>query len=285
MGHIYLITNTITNEKYVGQTIHSVEHRFHDHITKSIKKSPDRKLYKNMLQYGVENFKVEELETCDNALLNEREIAWITKLDTFKNGLNSTPGGQAKFCTTADEEDIVNMYLQNPDYTPITKKYNLSRWVIKYILSEHNIQTRPSSTVLLDKFGSKAMRLDSNTKEVLEEYPSQMEAARWLKNQGLCNIADLRKAASHIQRASKMGIKMGGYFWQIETPQQYGIKNLEEIVSRDEFKVMIRNASFAQLAILFEVSDTTISRWCRRFGLPDKKSLIKQYTDEEWEMV
>lgn len=72
MGYIYLITNKITNEKYVGQTKNSIYVRFSDHL-RSYKRAPNRKLYKNMNEYGINNFEPSILEECDNSLLDEKE--------------------------------------------------------------------------------------------------------------------------------------------------------------------------------------------------------------------
>jgi len=56
-------------------------------------------------------------------------------------------------------------------------------------------------------------------------------------------------------------------------------------ISREDFKNKIRNFSFTQLAKEFLVSDKTISRWCIKFNLPDKKRDIVRYSDQEWELL
>ena len=55
--------------------------------------------------------------------------------------------------------------------------------------------------------------------------------------------------------------------------------------SRDELKSMIRNQPFLQIGKCFGVSDNTIRKWCKNFGLPHKAHDIKQYTDEEWNFL
>ena len=32
----------------------------------------------------------------------------------------------------------------------------------------------------------------------------------------------------------------------------------------------------------FGVSDNAVRKWCKKYGLPQKVSEIKKYTDEEW---
>lgn len=47
-----------------------------------------------MRKYGIENFVIEQLEVCDNSLLNEREKYYIQKYDTLAPlGYNLTRGG------------------------------------------------------------------------------------------------------------------------------------------------------------------------------------------------
>jgi hypothetical protein len=43
-----------------------------------------------MRKYGRENFSFQILEECSEDKLAEREIYWINKLNTYKNGYNET---------------------------------------------------------------------------------------------------------------------------------------------------------------------------------------------------
>jgi len=45
---------------------------------------------------------------------------------------------------------------------------------------------------------------------------------------------------------------------------------------------MIRTESFVSLGRKYNVSDKTISNWCKIEGLPYRKKDIKNYSDEEW---
>lgn len=55
--------------------------------------------------------------------------------------------------------------------------------------------------------------------------------------------------------------------------------------NRDELKQAIRVTSLVEIAKDFGVSDATIRRRCKEYGLPYKKSEIKKYTDEEWSLI
>lgn len=245
MGYIYLITNKITNEKYVGQTKNSIYVRFASHVH-DYKRFPKRKLYHNMIKYGIDNFEPTILEECENELLNQKEIEWIQKLDTFQHGLNDTSG----------------------------------------IISKQPKENISSKVAIQKKYGQIIYRIDIETGKILQEYPSQMEAGRWLKENKLSNIADLRKLSYHLSIAAKNHIKFGGFYWQISMPpQKQMIKNLEEIISRDELKEKIRFQSFRAIGKEYDVSDKTISRWCIKYNLPSTKKEIASYTNEEWEKL
>lgn len=93
MGFIYKITNKINGKIYIGQTSKTIERRFNTHI-KNAKKHINRYLYDAMNCYGYDNFEVSQVEECDNALLDDREIYWIKYFNCIiPNGYNMTSGG------------------------------------------------------------------------------------------------------------------------------------------------------------------------------------------------
>lgn len=91
MGFIYKITNTVNDKVYVGQTIHPLRYRFKRHFYDAQKS--DTKIYRAMKKHGFENFSISLIEEVDDDLLDEREIYWIEKFDSYKHGYNSTIGG------------------------------------------------------------------------------------------------------------------------------------------------------------------------------------------------
>jgi group I intron endonuclease len=90
---IYKVINLINDKCYIGQTQNTVEERWKEHIYDSQFK--DFKFYRAIRKYGSENFKVEVLEEVSTTQeLNEREKFWIQYYDSYKNGYNSTLGGE-----------------------------------------------------------------------------------------------------------------------------------------------------------------------------------------------
>ena len=90
---IYKITNLITGQAYIGQSV-DIKERFRQHIKTSLAYGPaTNKLYQAMQKSGQHNFMFEVLEEVPRAQLNERETYWIEFYKTKDYGLNSTRGG------------------------------------------------------------------------------------------------------------------------------------------------------------------------------------------------
>jgi len=56
-------------------------------------------------------------------------------------------------------------------------------------------------------------------------------------------------------------------------------------ITREELKQLIRTEPFLQIGKMFNVSDNAIRKWCDRYNLPRKKSIINSYSDEEWNLI
>lgn len=90
MGIIY--KHTINNKSYIGYTKYSIEFRLIQHL-KSVDKGVKSKFLNAIREHGKDNIHSEVLEECNDALMQSREKYWILEFDTYKNGLNSTMGG------------------------------------------------------------------------------------------------------------------------------------------------------------------------------------------------
>lgn len=90
MGYIYMITNKLDGNKYIGQTSRDIDTRFAEHCSETRGHS---KLHNAIQKYGWQNFKVEEIEEVPNNKLDEREQYWIQHYNTYHNGYNLTLGG------------------------------------------------------------------------------------------------------------------------------------------------------------------------------------------------
>jgi group I intron endonuclease len=90
---VYLFENLKTSEGYVGTTV-DVKIRLADHI-RSVANDEDTHFYRSVKKHGWGTFEFFILEsglTQKEGYVMEKK--WIKYLDSYKNGYNSTPGGE-----------------------------------------------------------------------------------------------------------------------------------------------------------------------------------------------
>ena len=99
---IYLITNLINGKQYVGQTVKGYLKRWEGHCSYAIHKYNGyvQRIDRSIAKYGINNFKIELLETVPIELKDEKEIYYIKKYNTYESGYNHTTGGDINpmFC-------------------------------------------------------------------------------------------------------------------------------------------------------------------------------------------
>ena len=183
-GFIYKITNKVNNKVYIGQTRYTIESRWRQHLKNFNIEHRRQPLYKAFEKYGIENFEVEQVEEVNVDKLDEREIFWIAKYDSFKNGYNATLGGQEGriyFWTDSQYEEIRTMYLSGFTSTSISKHYNVSSWVILNILKSLNIKIKrnPLAMNSLEK-AEFIKRYENGTslKELAEDYNTDKQTVK-----------------------------------------------------------------------------------------------------------
>jgi len=102
---IYMFVNVLTGQKYIGQS-NSIFKRIHTHFDECfVSKRANQKclFYKNVQEYGWQNFKLFILENnIEKTDVDEKEKFWIKLENTFvdnnpKIGLNMTTGGSVGF--------------------------------------------------------------------------------------------------------------------------------------------------------------------------------------------
>ena len=132
-GSIYIIRNKINDKVYIGQTTMTVHERFMSHLKPSTyKKRGSYKIYNAIAKYGKENFYVETLET-DIPVneLDEKEIKYIEKYDSFNNGYNSTLGGNVRrIYKPEDIEAIYKMTQEGKTFEEIGEMYGVHKMTI-----------------------------------------------------------------------------------------------------------------------------------------------------------
>lgn len=123
---IYKIENKINGNIYIGQSKNidkRIKHHFQCAFNNSEKnKEYDKALYRAIRKYGKENFEWSIIELCSKEELYEKEIYWIKKYDSFKNGYNETEGGEG--VPGQKGENHPKTKLTNEDVWDIREAYN-----------------------------------------------------------------------------------------------------------------------------------------------------------------
>lgn len=94
---VYCIENTINSQKYIGISKIKIDKRVKSHL-RQLKNNihSNEKLQNAYNKYGSDSFKFYVLESFDDINiieLKQKEIYYIDKFDSFKNGYNKTLGG------------------------------------------------------------------------------------------------------------------------------------------------------------------------------------------------
>lgn len=142
-GIIYKVTNKVNGKSYIGQTRYTLEFRWRQHQHKK-----DNTYFHNAIRkYGVENFNIEILEECNYEDLNSKEIFYIAKFDTFKNGYNLTIGGDGNRTLLLDDKynEIKELYLSGFSSNKIATLYNVDKASIVKILKALDVKIRSNN--------------------------------------------------------------------------------------------------------------------------------------------
>ena len=221
MGYIYKITNNINGKCYVGKTERTIEVRWSEHIRPSRWKM-DLPLYRAFLKYGIDNFSIEEVEECDNAILDEREIYWINYFDTYKKGYNCTAGGEGGIKIYDEYIDmIIERYQSGERLDQLCKEYHYA-----YINVCREMQNRgifPNTFAGPEKLSKKIYAVDPYTLKVVAEYESISAAGRALCKEG----NNPRAIANHICKQKDTQHITHGFLWRTIVPEDNSFK--EEI--------------------------------------------------------
>jgi len=110
-----------------------------------------------MKKYGVENFRIDLIENCDNT--SEREIYWIKEYDSYLgNGYNLTMGGDGvRILSKEEEQQIIDTYANTKSTHKTSKLLKVHRLTIVRVLKRNDVNfqlpphTRPIVCVELKK--------------------------------------------------------------------------------------------------------------------------------------
>lgn len=209
MGYIYKITNQINGKSYIGKTERSIEVRWQEHLRHTKELAERLPLYKAMNKYGLENFKIEQIEECDNDVLDDREIFWIKQYGTYGNGYNCTGGGEGGVKDYHEDiDEIISRYLAGERLDKLCKEYKHDYASIKPKIEAKGIKIDTNAGP--KKLSKGVVALDPKTKEIVAFYESISAAARAICEPG----KNARAIANHISRYKNTQSVSHGFLWR-----------------------------------------------------------------------
>ena len=142
-GYIYKITNNTNNKQYIGQTKSTVNERWRKHIDNA-RNCPDKQVITQAIaKYGVENFSIEEIAKCPMEDLDQWEIYYIKKYDTFQNGYNMTAGGNGAGKSYTEEQLLNIIQLATTGHTNVSRIsecVGLSAKIVARLMKKYDIK-------------------------------------------------------------------------------------------------------------------------------------------------
>ena len=205
MAYIYKIVNDINGKIYIGKTSNTIEERFKEHIQDSKKKRCEKRpLYDAMNKYGIENFRIEQIEEVKNdEVASEREQFWINQLRTYIgfidcNGYNATLGGDSK--RYYDYQEIANKYMELKNQKETAKFFNCDVETVRKACVENNIEIISSQQIAKDR-QKKCVQMYDLENNFIQEFETMKDAAIWVIENKLTTSNKIDGVRSSIRKA------------------------------------------------------------------------------------
>ena len=198
IGNLYIIRNTVNDKVYIGKTYKNIDKRFAQHKN-DMNKFASYKFYKAMKKHGVDKFYIEFIGKFEEGILEEKEIEYIARYDSFHNGYNSTLGGDGKRLLELDEKEVVNYWKTTESIAKTATFFDVSSDTITKILVSNGVYERvPVSEriplVMYDKLWNR-----------IKFFTCRKEAISYIKNElhmgipfSICQRLDEANAKNNI---------------------------------------------------------------------------------------
>lgn len=245
MTGIYKITNKVNGHCYIGQST-NITNRWQRHKNYPISLS-NYPLYRAFQKYGIDNFTFEVLEECSSESLDEREIFYIHHFNSYEDGYNQTEGGAGTKSTVVkiSKEDLSEIY-ELLLYSKITQRE---------IAQQYNVGEDTISEI------------NQGKTRILKGFTYPLRNNRRIAKYCIDCGVEITSRATRCDKCEQNRRRV------VERP------------TREELKKDIKALSFLAIGRKYSVSDNTIRKWCRGYGLPTKKADIKVISEEKWKMI
>jgi group I intron endonuclease len=290
MGIIYKITSP-SNRIYVGQTNDFNKRLFsHKHSIKK-KNCSHVILINSFKKHGFDEHIFEIIEECDDCLLDEKEIYWIKKLNTFNSdnpfGMNMTLGGEGQRGKLDERRKAIAINNLFKNGNPFKGKHHTEE--NKKLISKRTSEWNKKNGKIIPKWGAEKGRLkvikpvlcydlDGN---FLMEFVSYTEAGKWL-NKGVNIVRDAVKRKSCTLGKYFFVDKTENYPLKIETKGIAFANSKRKVLYLDsDLNIIKEYPSALEASEELKVPKTTINRAAQYNNLkPTRQGHIFYYSDK-----
>lgn len=163
-----------------------------------------------MNKYGAQHFQIEEIEQCDDSVVNKREAYWIKYYNSYHNGYNATLGGEGRIEYNGDE--FYQLYMSGMRVKEIAKEKHCDHGTVSRYLQAKGVDTNKD----LEQrnrtlFGKKCRGIKDN---IIIEFDTMMDAARYIVDQKL-SVDTIAGIQTHIGQVCNGKRKTAyGYKWE-----------------------------------------------------------------------
>ena len=249
---IYKITNLINGKSYIGQSV-NIQKRFSAHKSVAFNQNDPNynyPLYKAIRKYGINNFSFDILEECDVSELNNKEIYYISKYNTYgKFGYNQDTGGDQASHYLKLSDELVNAIIHRLK-TSLDNSDEIGK--------DFGVTGRTVRNINSGEYGYKNS----------EQYPIRQHLLKLTADDTIfyCTIC---------------GNEITGNFKYCVECAHKMQRSVSERPNPLELAKMIQENGFRSTGKKFGVSDNTIKKWCKYYNIPYKiNELIEWYNNQ-----
>lgn len=236
---IYRIINLVNGKSYIGQST-NIKRRWNNHRSACFNTKDhayDYPIYKAMRKYGLNNFKFEVLEECKIEDLDSKEREWINYFDTLNSGYNQSIGGNGNFNK-----------LNNQKLISITNDIRNTSLSLYEIATKHSVSYEMVTGINTGRYWTRDIT-----------YP--------IRKRNVAKICKCNICGKIISRGSEL----------CKECLDKSLPKNTICPSKEELLNLVLNNSMLKIGKTFGVSDNTVRKWCKSYGLPFTLKDIKEY--------
>lgn len=227
-GNLYKIINDINSKIYIGKTYKTLSERWSGHINSAFKLNDSKtdyeynyKIYKAIRKYGIEHFQIVLIDRFEEGILEQKEIEYIQKYDSYRNGYNSTLGGDGnkrELKLEGYSEHIIEMYNQGFSIEHIAISMDTSYNSVSNLLKKFNVEIRHETY----REDTRIVMYDTYFNPI-KIFTNKAEVGEWIINDTEYAYYE-RTLYTALSNSCKTGCVRYGHRWQLYSDITYNNK-------------------------------------------------------------